>query len=155
MKQEILYTLTEPVKISKDGDYIDADNVCLYPPRPIDKYTVLALENGINNAVLSVWQKFQSISNKKDESKAVDDSKDSEDDASSLVRSALKIGADEALTIKIYESFTKILLANYNNSLSATISGEPLKQAHIDQIGYNDLRELLVRYVSNFLSVGL
>ena len=41
MKEFFEYTLKTPIKISKDGEYVDASDVIVYAPRPRDKYKVL------------------------------------------------------------------------------------------------------------------
>jgi len=159
IKDKFEYTLIRPIEYASGGEQLSSDTIEIYAPRAKDSLKLLTLESYLNTAFsrfIAVFSKFS-----KDESSeevVVESKVETEKDAEAMYESIekmLKFGLDEDLTHKIYSKFTKLLESGEKLAPTATIEGELLKKFHIDQIQHVDLRNLLVRYTVDFLSVGL
>lgn len=161
MKEFFEYTLKTPIKISKDGEYVDASDVCVYAPRPRDKYKVLKLEADLNNAFLSVLPKLNAMKKLGDDDeedgegdkKGVKD--DKKDDKVGIGGSIIQF-ADADIVGSIMYNLEQIFLSGTEDKPTITIDGVQMKKTHFDNgLDLPDLKALAGGYADHFLSLGL
>ena len=136
MKEFFEYTLKTPIKISKDGEYVDASDVIVYAPRPRDKYKVLKLEADLNNAFLSVLPKADALGKKKKKKKQGDDDGegaegDKKDDKVGMGSLIIKF-ADADIVGSIMYNLEQIFLSGTEDKPTITINGVQMKKTHFD-----------------------
>lgn len=157
MKEFFEYTLKTPIKISKNGEYIDASDVVVYAPRPRDKYKVLKLEADLNNAFLSVLPKVDALKKLGDDDEgdkkgAKDDKKDDEVSTGDLI---IRF-ADADIVGSIMYNLEQILLSGTEDKPTITIDGVQMKKTHFDDgLHLSDLKALAGGYADHFLSLAL
>lgn len=153
MKEFFEYTLKTPIKISKDGEYIDASDVVVYAPRPRDKHKVLKLEAYLNKAFLSVLPKAEAMRNGDDDNKR-DVEENREGDKGDI--GALIIQFADADTVgAIMYSLEQIFIAGTEDKPTITIGGVQMKKTHFDDgLDLPDLKALAGGYADHFLSLG-
>ena len=168
MKEFFEYTLKTPIKISKNGEYVDASDVVVYAPRPRDKYKVLKLEADLNNACLSVLPKLDAMLGDLDAMKKPcdDDEEDGEgdkkgvkddkkDDKVSIGGSIIQF-ADADIVGSIMYNLEQIFLSGTEDKPTITIDGVQMKKTHFDNgLDLPDLKALAGGYADHFLSLGL
>ena len=161
MKEYFEYTLKTPIKISKDGEYVDASDVVVYAPRPRDKYKVLKLEADLNNAFLSVLPKLDALDalGKKKKKQGNDNGKGSEDDKKDDevgMGSLIIKFADADIVVSIMYNLEQIFLAGTEDKPTITIDGVQMKKTHFGDDGLDlyDLKALAGGYADHFLSLG-
>jgi|DEB0MinimDraft_6_1074348.scaffolds.fasta_scaffold108121_2 hypothetical protein len=161
MKEYFEYTLKTPIKISKDGEYVDASDVVVYAPRPRDKYKVLKLEADLNNAFLSVLPKLDALDalGKKKKKQGNDNGKGSEDDKKDDevgMGSLIIKFADADIVVSIMYNLEQIFLAGTEDKPTITIDGIQMKKTHFDDgLDSLDLKALAGGYADHFLSLAL
>lgn len=161
MKEYFEYTLKTPIKISKDGEYVDASDVVVYAPRPRDKYKVLKLEADLNNAFLSVLPKLDALDalGKKKKKQGNDNGKGSEDDKKDDevgMGSLIIKFADADIVVSIMYNLEQIFLAGTEDKPTITIDGVQMKKTHFDNgLDLPDLKALAGGYADHFLSLAL
>ena len=161
MKEYFEYTLKTPIKISKDGEYVDASDVVVYAPRPRDKYKVLKLEADLNNAFLSVLPKLDALDalGKKKKKQGNDNGKGSEDDKKDDevgMGSLIIKFADADIVVSIVYNLEQIFLAGTEDKPTITIDGIQMKKTHFDDgLDSLDLKALAGGYADHFLSLAL
>jgi len=159
MKEYFEYTLKTPIKISKDGEYVDASDVVVYAPRPRDKYKVLKLEADLNNAFLSVLPKADALGKKKKKKKQGDDDGegaegDKKDDKVGMGSLIIKF-ADADIVGSIMYNLEQIFLSGTEDKPTITINGVQMKKTHFDNgLDLPDLKALAGGYADHFLSLG-
>jgi hypothetical protein len=159
MKEFFEYTLKTPIKISKDGEYVDASDVIVYAPRPRDKYKVLKLEADLNNAFLSVLPKADALGKKKKKKKQGDDDGegaegDKKDDKVGMGSLIIKF-ADADIVGSIMYNLEQIFLSGTEDKPTITINGVQMKKTHFDNgLDLPDLKALAGGYADHFLSLG-
>ena len=159
MKEFFEYTLKTPIKISKDGEYVDASDVIVYAPRPRDKYKVLKLEADLNNAFLSVLPKADALGKKKKKKKQGDDDGegaegDKKDDKVGMGSLIIKF-ADADIVGSIMYNLEQIFLSGTEDKPTITINGVQMKKTHFDDgLHLSDLKALAGGYADHFLSLG-
>jgi hypothetical protein len=170
MKEFFEYTLKTPIKISKNGEYVDASDVAVYAPRPRDKYKVLKLEADLNNAFLSVLPKLDALGElgKKKQGKKKqgdDDGEDGEGDKKGVKddKKDDKVGmgssiiqfADADIVGSIMYNLEQIFLSGTEDKPTITIDGVQMKKTHFDNgLDSADLKALAGGYADHFLSLG-
>ena len=161
MKEFFEYTLKTPIKISKNGEYVDASDVVVYAPRPRDKYKVLKLEADLNNAFLSVLPKLDAMKklgdddeeNGEGDKKGVKD--DKKDDKVGIGGSIIQF-ADADIVGSIMYNLEQIFLSGTEDKPTITIDGVQMKKTHFDNgLDLPDLKALAGGYADHFLSLGL
>jgi len=159
MKEYFEYTLKTPIKISKDGEYVDASDVIVYAPRPRDKYKVSKLEADLNNAFLSVLPKADALGKKKKKKKQGDDDGegaegDKKDDKVGMGSLIIKF-ADADIVGSIMYNLEQIFLSGTEDKPTITINGVQMKKTHFDNgLDLPDLKALAGGYADHFLSLG-
>ena len=152
MKEFFEYTLKTPIKISKDGEYIDASDVMVYAPRPRDKYKLLKLEADLNNAFLGVLPKIDAMINGK---KKKGGSKSNSDDQIGIGGLIIRFADSDAIGSIMY-NLEQIFLAGTEDKPTITIGGVQMKKTHFDDgLDMVDLKALAGGYADHFLSLGL
>lgn len=152
MKEFFEYTLKTPIKISKDGEYVDASDVCVYAPRPRDKYKVLKLEADLNNAFLSVFPKINTMI---DGVGKQSDAKSNTDDQVGIGSLIIQF-ADADIVVSIMYNLEQIFLSGTEDKPTITIDGVQMKKTHFDNgLDSPDLKALAGGYADHFLSLGL
>lgn len=163
MKEFFKYTLKKPIKISKNGEYVDASDVVVYAPRPRDKYKVLKLEADLNNAILDVLPKINPMIDgvgKQEEQQNQEQGRQSDVKYNSddqIGRGSLIIQFADGDTIgSIMYNLEQIFLAGTEDKPTITIDGVQMKKAHFDDgLDIVDLKALAGGYADHFLSLGL
>ena len=155
MKEFFEYTLKTPIKISKNGEYVDASDVVVYAPRPRDKYKVLKLEADLNNAFLGVLPKVEvllEMEKKKNKNLGEGDKKDDEVGIGKLIIQF----ADADILVSIMYNLEQIFLAGTEDKPTITIDGVQMKKTHFGDDGLHlaDLKALAGGYADHFLSLG-
>ena len=159
MKEFFEYTLKTPIKISKNGEYVDASDVCVYAPRPRDKYKVLKLEADLNNAFLSVLPKADALGKKKKKKKQGDDDGegaegDKKDDKVGIGGLIIQF-ADADTVGSIMYNLEQIFIAGTQDKPTITIGGVQMQKTHFDDgLHSADLKALAGGYADHFLSLG-
>lgn len=152
MKEFFEYTLKTPIKISKDGEYVNASDVCVYAPRPRDKYKVLKLEADLNNAFLSVFPKINTMI---DGVGKQSDTKSNTDDQVGIGSLIIQFADGDAVGSIMY-NLEQIFLAGTEDKPTITIDGVQMKKTHFDDgLHLSDLKALAGGYADHFLSLGL
>lgn len=152
MKEFFEYTLKTPIKISKDGEYVDASDVCVYAPRPRDKYKVLKLEADLNNAFLSVFPKINTMI---DGVGKQSDAKSNTDDQVGIGSLIIQF-ADADIVVSIMYNLEQIFLSGTEDKPTITIDGVQMKKTHFDNgLDLPDLKALAGGYADHFLSLAL
>ena len=152
MKEFFEYTLKTPIKISKDGEYVDASDVCVYAPRPRDKYKVLKLEADLNNAFLGVFPKINTMI---DGVGKQSDTKSNTDDQVGIGSLIIQFADGDAVGSIMY-NLEQIFLAGTEDKPTITIDGVQMKKTHFDDgLHLSDLKALAGGYADHFLSLGL
>ena len=162
MKEFFEYTLETPIKISKNGEYVNASDVVVYAPRPRDKYKVLKLEADLNNAFLSVLPKIGMLSEMEEKKKKgcdgneKDDEGDKKDDKVGMGSLIIKF-ADADIVVSIMYNLEQIFLSGTEDKPTITIDGVQMKKTHFgdDGLHLSDLKALAGGYADHFLSLGL
>ena len=152
MKEYFEYTLKTPIKISKDGEYIDASDVVVYAPRPRDKYRLLKLEADLNSAFLGVFPKINAmIDGMGNQSNSKSNSNDQIGIGSLIIQFA-----DGDSVGSIMYNLEQIFLAGTEDKPTITIDGVQMKKTHFDDgLHLSDLKALAGGYADHFLSLGL
>ena len=149
MKEFFKYTLTEPISISKDGEYSEASNVIVYAPRPRDKYKVLKLEADLNNAFLETFPKIEKLGSS---SKAPTDT--AANDELGIGSLIVQFASSESISSIAYNA-EQIFLSGTEDKPTITIDGVQMKHDHFTNgLGTVDLKALIGRYSDHFLSLG-
>ena len=152
MKEFFEYTLKTPIKISKDGEYIDASDVMVYAPRPRDKYKLLKLEADLNNAFLGVLPKIDAMINGMEKQGG---SKSNSDDQLGIGGLIIQFADGDAIGSIMY-NLEQIFLAGTEDKPTITIGGVQMKKTHFDDgLDMVDLKALAGGYADHFLSLGL
>jgi hypothetical protein len=152
MKEFFEYTLKTPIKISKDGEYIDASDVMVYAPRPRDKYRLLKLEADLNNAFLGVLPKIDAMINGREKQGG---SKSNSDDQIGIGGLIIQFADGDAIGSIMY-NLEQIFLAGTEDKPTITIGGVQMKKTHFDDgLDMVDLKALAGGYADHFLSLGL
>lgn len=152
MKEYFEYTLKTPIKISKDGEYIDASDVVVYAPRPRDKYRLLKLEADLNSAFLGVFPKINTMI---DGMGNQSDSKSNSDDQIGVGSLIIQFSDGDAVCSIMY-NLEQIFLSGTEDKPTITIDGVQMKKAHFDNgLDLPDLKALAGGYADHFLSLGL
>jgi len=152
MKEFFEYTLKTPIKISKNGEYVDASDVCVYAPRPRDKYKVLKLEADLNNAFLSVFPKINTMI---DGVGKQSDAKSNTDDQVGIGSLIIQF-ADADIVVSIMYNLEQIFLSGTEDKPTITIDGIQMKKTHFDDgLDSLDLKALAGGYADHFLSLAL
>jgi hypothetical protein len=152
MKEFFEYTLKTPIKISKDGEYVDASDVMVYAPRPRDKHKVLKLEADLNNAFLGVFPKINAMI---DGMGKQSDSKSNSDDQVGIGSLIIQFADGDAVGSIMY-NLEQIFLAGTEDKPTITIDGVQMKKVHFDDgLHLSDLKALAGGYADHFLSLGL
>ena len=152
MKEFFEYILKTPIKISKNGEYVDASDVCVYAPRPRDKYKVLKLEADLNNAFLSVFPKINTMI---DGVGKQSDAKSNTDDQVGIGSLIIQF-ADADIVVSIMYNLEQIFLSGTEDKPTITIDGVQMKKTHFDNgLDLPDLKALAGGYADHFLSLGL
>jgi hypothetical protein len=152
MKEFFEYTLKTPIKISKNGEYVDASDVCVYAPRPRDKYKVLKLEADLNNAFLSVFPKINTMI---DGVGKQSDAKSNTDDQVGIGSLIIQF-ADADIVVSIMYNLEQIFLSGTEDKPTITIDGVQMKKTHFDNgLDLPDLKALAGGYADHFLSLAL
>jgi len=152
MKEFFEYTLKTPIKISKDGEYVDASDVIVYAPRPRDKYKVLKLEADLNNAFLGVFPKINTMIDGVGKQSDVESNTDDQVGIGSLI---IQFADGDAVGSIMY-NLEKIFLAGTEDKPTITIDGIQMKKTHFDDgLHLSDLKALAGGYADHFLSLGL
>jgi hypothetical protein len=153
MKEFFEYTLKTPIKISKNGEYVDASDVVVYAPRPRDKYKVLKLEADLNNAFLSVLPKADSMKKGGDDNRK-DDKDDKKDDKIGIGGLIIQF-ADADTVGSIMYNLEQIFIAGTQDKPTITIGGVQMQKTHFDDgLHSADLKALAGGYADHFLSLG-
>ena len=152
MKEFFEYTLKTPIKISKDGEYVNASDVVVYAPRPRDKYKVLKLEADLNNAFLGVFPKINTMI---DGVRKQSDAKSNTDDQVGIGSLIIQF-ADADIAVSIMYNLEQIFLAGTEDKPTITIDGVQMKKTHFGDDGLDlyDLKALAGGYADHFLSLG-
>ena len=151
MKEFFEYTLKTPIKISKDGEYIDASDVMVYAPRPRDKYKLLKLEADLNNAFLGVLPKIDAMINGMEKQGG---SKSNSDDQIGIGGLIIQFADSDAIGSIMY-NLEQIFLAGTEDKPTITIGGVQMKKTHFDGgLDLPDLKALAGGYADHFLSLG-
>lgn len=155
MKEFFEYTLKTPIKISKNGEYIDASDVMVYAPRPRDKYKLLKLEADLNNAFLSVCNKITGLKIIDEKNgDAENDAQKNQDDEYGRGGLILRFADGETISSVIYH-LEQVFLAGTEDKPTITIGGVQMKKVHFDDgLDLSDLKALAGRYADHFLSLG-
>jgi len=152
MKEFFEYTLKTPIKISKNGEYVDASDVVVYAPRPRDKYKVLKLEADLNNAFLSVFPKINTMI---DGVGKQSDAKSNTDDQVGIGSLIIQF-ADADIVVSIMYNLEQIFLSGTEDKPTITIDGVQMKKTHFDNgLDLPDLKALAGGYADHFLSLAL
>jgi len=152
MKEFFEYTLKTPIKISKDGEYVDASDVIVYAPRPRDKYKVLKLEADLNNAFLGVFPKINTMIDGVGKQSDVESNTDDQVGIGSLI---IQFADGDAVGSIMY-NLEQIFLAGTEDKPTITIDGIQMKKTHFDDgLHLSDLKALAGGYADHFLSLGL
>lgn len=152
MKEFFEYTLKTPIKISKDGEYVDASDVVVYAPRPRDKYKVLKLEADLNNAFLGVFPKIDAMI---DGMEKQSDSKSNSDDQVGIGSLIIHFADGDAVGSIMY-NLEQIFIGGSEDKPTITIDGVQMKKVHFDDgLHLSDLKALAGGYADHFLSLGL
>lgn len=152
MKEFFEYTLKTPIKISKDGEYVDASDVVVYAPRPRDKYKVLKLEADLNNAFLSVLPKINTMIDGMGKKSDVKSNTDDQVGIGSLI---IQFADGDAVGSIMY-NLEQIFLAGTEDKPTITINGVQMKKTHFDDgLHLSDLKALAGGYADHFLSLAL
>ncbi len=152
MKEFFEYTLKTPIKISKDGEYVDASDIVVYAPRPRDKYKVLKLEADLNNAFLGVFPKINTMIDGVGKQSDVKSNTDDQVGIGSLI---IQFADGDAVGSIMY-NLEQIFLAGTEDKPTITIDGVQMKKAHFDDgLHLADLKALAGGYADHFLSLGL
>lgn len=166
MKEFFEYTLKTPIKISKNGEYVDASDVVVYAPRPRDKHKVLKLEADLNNALLSVYNKITGLidNDKKNGDGENGDGENgdgkkfpqkSQDDEYGIGGMVIRFADGDAIGSIMY-NLEQIFLAGTEDKPTITIGGVQMKKTHFDDgLDMVDLKALAGGYADHFLSLGL
>ena len=152
MKEFFEYTLKTSIKISKNGEYVDASDVVVYAPRPRDKYKVLKLEADLNNAFLSVFPKINTMI---DGVGKQSDAKSNTDDQVGIGSLIIQF-ADADIVVSIMYNLEQIFLSGTEDKPTITIDGVQMKKTHFDNgLDLPDLKALAGGYADHFLSLAL
>jgi len=152
MKEFFEYTLKTPIKISKNGEYVDASDVVVYAPRPRDKYKLLKLEADLNNAFLGVLPKIDAMINGMEKQGG---SKSNSDDQIGIGGLIIQFADSDAIGSIMY-NLEQIFLAGTEDKPTITIGGVQMKKTHFDDgLDMVDLKALAGGYADHFLSLGL
>jgi len=152
MKEFFEYTLKTPIKISKNGEYVDASDVVVYAPRPRDKYKVLKLEADLNNAFLGVFPKINTMIDGVGQQSDVKSNTDDQIGIGSLI---VQFADGDAIGSIMY-NLEQIFLAGTEDKPTITIDGVQMKKTHFDDgLDIVDLKALAGGYADHFLSLGL
>ena len=152
MKEYFEYTLKTPIKIAKDGEYVDALDVVVYAPRPRDKYRLLKLEADLNSAFLGVFPKINAMI---DGMGKQGDSKSNSDDQIGIGSLIIQFADGDSVGSIMY-NLEQIFLAGTEDKPTITIDGVQMKKTHFDDgLHLSDLKALAGGYADHFLSLGL
>ena len=152
MKEFFEYTLKTPIKISKNGEYVDASDVVVYAPRPRDKYKLLKLEADLNNAFLGVLPKIDAMINGMEKQGG---SKSNSDDQIGIGGLIIQFADSDAIGSIMY-NLEQIFLAGTEDKPTITIGGVQMKKTHFDDgLDMVDLKALAGGYADHFLSLAL
>ena len=151
MKEYFEYTLKTPIKISKNGEYIEASDVIVYAPRPRDKYKVLKLEADLNNAFLGVFPKINTMIDGVGQQSDVKSNTDDQVGVGSLI---IQFADGDAVGSIMY-NLEQIFLSGTEDKPTITINGVQMKKTHFDNgLDLPDLKALAGGYADHFLSLG-
>ena len=152
MKEFFEYTLKTPIKISKNGEYVDASDIVVHAPRPRDKYKVLKLEADLNNAFLGLFPKINAMI---DEMGVQSGSESDPDDQIGIGGLIVRFADGETVSSVIY-NLEQVFLAGTEDKPTITIGGVQMKKVHFDDgLHLSDLKALAGGYADHFLSLGL
>tara|TARA_B100000497_G_C7365620_1_gene236371 strand:+ start:37 stop:489 length:453 start_codon:yes stop_codon:yes gene_type:complete len=149
MQELFKYTLTNPISVSKDGEYSEVSEVVVYAPRPRDKYKVLKLEADLNNAFLETFPKIEKLGGSSESS--TEKSSNNDLGIGSLV---VQFASSESISSIAYNA-EQIFLSGTDDKPTITIGGVQMKPDHFKNgLGTVDLKALIGRYSDHFLSLG-
>lgn len=149
MKSQFEYTLKQPLHVAIDGQQIECDDLIVKCHRGKDKDNCIFLESYLYKCIEKVTRNIADGSST--------DSKNSDPDSDESIEESIKMmimmHSDPEDVIKMKNSL-KLLMCPDEGGSQATIGGTRLTRPLFDDIGYEDLKDLIARYAVNFLSLG-
>jgi hypothetical protein len=145
MKSQFEYTLKDPINVAIDGEQIECFDIIVKCPRPKDRMNCMFLENNIKKAIHRV--------------PGVGSGGGSDDDQNqetmiSGIKEVISAYSEEKELSSTVNLLRELFCEGNRENPRATIGGEKFTRPLFDEIHYMDLKELIARYVVNFLSLG-
>ena len=152
LKKEFTYNLKVPFEVGDKGNMVFAETITIKAPTSrINCYTSV-LDSEFSRAILKLAE--TSKTEKKSKNSDSQELFDSDDDKS--INELMIIGAAYGDINKAYDAFKKILLEKTPVAPIATINGDiKITRSLVDDIADIDFKQLVGRYLLNFLLVSL
>lgn len=145
------HELKQPIKYSTGGEHVEAKKLVVFAPtNRISQYVAL-IEQQFSKAVIDFQVKFASVATEDVKEKAVA-SKDTISDKDQL-DTIITLLMSSAEVDKCFIALQKILTSQYGGKSMCLVDGiEHLTNPIYEELGYKDTKEVLAKYIENFIS---